>query len=139
MAKQSIFGRISQLMKANVNALIDQAEDPEKMLDQMVRDFTNNIADAESAIAETIGNLRMLEDDHKEDVEAAAEWGQKALAASKQADTLPLGRRRGQRGQVRQPRQGRAAAADLRRRTRPRRPSRRSPRRPRSSTSSSRA
>jgi phage shock protein A len=91
MAKQSIFGRISQLMKANVNALIDQAEDPEKMLDQMVRDFTNNIADAESAIAETIGNLRMLEDDHKEDVEAAAEWGQKALAASKRADTYRTG------------------------------------------------
>ncbi len=91
MAKQSIFGRISQLMKANVNALIDQAEDPEKMLDQMVRDFTNNIADAESAIAETIGNLRMLEDDHKEDVEAASEWGQKALAASKQADTYRTG------------------------------------------------
>jgi len=88
MAKQSILGRISQLMRANINALIDQAEDPEKMLDQMVRDFTNNIADAESAIAETIGNLRMLEDDHKEDVDAAAEWGDKALAASRQADTF---------------------------------------------------
>jgi phage shock protein A len=75
-------------MRANINALIDQAEDPEKMLDQMVRDFTNNIADAESAIAETIGNLRMLEDDHKEDVDAAAEWGDKALAASRQADTF---------------------------------------------------
>jgi phage shock protein A len=86
MAKQSIFGRISQLMKANINALLDQAEDPEKMLDQMVRDFTNSIADAESAIAETIGNLRLLEDDHREDVEAASEWGAKALAASKQAD-----------------------------------------------------
>lgn len=87
MAKQSVFGRISQLLKANVNALIDQAEDPEKMLDQMVRDFTDNIADAESAIAETIGNLRLLEDDHREDVEAAEEWGRKATAASRQADT----------------------------------------------------
>lgn len=86
MAKQSIFGRISQLLRANVNALLDQAEDPEKMLDQMVRDFTNSIADAESAIAETIGNLRLLEDDHKEDTEAAADWGAKALAASRQAD-----------------------------------------------------
>ncbi|WP_285113640.1 PspA/IM30 family protein [Leifsonia sp. fls2-241-R2A-40a] len=86
MAKQSIFGRISQLLRANVNALLDQAEDPEKMLDQMVRDFTNSIADAESAIAETIGNLRLLEDDHREDVEAASEWGDKALAASRQAD-----------------------------------------------------
>ncbi|WP_416376439.1 PspA/IM30 family protein, partial [Timonella senegalensis] len=33
--KQSIFGRISQLLKANINALIDGAEDPEKMIDQL--------------------------------------------------------------------------------------------------------
>lgn len=88
MAKQSIFGRISTLVRANINALIDSAEDPEKMLDQLVRDFTNNIADAESAIAETIGNLRLLERDHAEDVKAATEWGNKALAASRKADEL---------------------------------------------------
>jgi phage shock protein A len=86
MAKQSIFGRIAQLTKANINSLIDSAEDPQKMLDQMVRDFTNSIADAESAIAETIGNLRLLEDDYREDVDAAADWGAKALAASRKAD-----------------------------------------------------
>lgn len=88
MAKQSIFGRISTLVRANVNALIDQAEDPQKMLDQLVRDYTNNIADAEAAIAETIGNLRLLERDHQEDVQAATEWGNKALAASRKADEL---------------------------------------------------
>jgi phage shock protein A len=88
MTKQSIFGRISQLAKANINALLDSAEDPKLMLDQMVRDYTNSIADAESAIAETIGNLRLLEDDHREDVEAAASWGGKALAASRKADEL---------------------------------------------------
>ncbi|WP_179558999.1 PspA/IM30 family protein [Microbacterium sp. AK009] len=88
MAKQSIFGRISTLVRANINALIDQAEDPQKMLDQLVRDYTNSIADAESAIAETIGNLRLLERDHQEDVQAAAEWGNKALAASRKADEL---------------------------------------------------
>ena len=38
MAKQTIFGRIAQLAKANINALIDAAEDPEKMLDQMERE-----------------------------------------------------------------------------------------------------
>ncbi|MDR2294865.1 MAG: PspA/IM30 family protein [Microbacterium sp.] len=86
MAKQSIFGRISTLIRANVNAMIDAAEDPQKMIDQLVRDYSNNIADAESAIAETIGNLRMLERDHAEDIQAANEWGQKALAASRKAD-----------------------------------------------------
>jgi phage shock protein A len=86
VAKQSIFGRIAQLTKANINNLIDQAEDPQIMLDQLVRDYSDNIADAESAIAQTIGNLRLAEDDYKEDVDAAADWGNKALAASQKAD-----------------------------------------------------
>ncbi|WOH17398.1 PspA/IM30 family protein [Paenarthrobacter sp. GOM3] len=86
MVKQSIFGRISQLAKANINALLDQAEDPQKMLDQMVRDYTNNIAEAESAVAQTIGNLRMLQADYNEDIKNAQDWGNKALAASRKAD-----------------------------------------------------
>ncbi|MFD9164083.1 PspA/IM30 family protein [Streptomyces sp. NPDC059558] len=88
MSKQTILGRVTQLAKANINALLDQAEDPQKMLDQLIRDYTNNISEAEQAVATTIGNLRMLEADHKEDVEAAAEWGGKALAASRKADEL---------------------------------------------------
>ena len=86
MVKHSIFGRMAQLAKANINALLDQAEDPQKMLDQMVRDYTNNIAEAESAVAQTIGNLRMLQDDYNEDLENARSWGAKALAASRKAD-----------------------------------------------------
>ncbi|WP_405529265.1 PspA/IM30 family protein [Streptomyces avidinii] len=88
MSKQTILGRVTQLAKANINALLDQAEDPQKMLDQLIRDYTNNISEAEQAVATTIGNLRMLEADHKEDVEAASEWGGKALAASRKADEL---------------------------------------------------
>lgn len=88
MVKQSIFGRIAQLAKANINALLDSAEDPAMMLDQMVRDYTNNIAEAESAIAQTIGNLRLLEQDHAEDVANAQDWGNKALAASRKGDEL---------------------------------------------------
>lgn len=86
MAKQSIFGRIAQLAKANINAMLDSAEDPQKMLDQMVRDYKANITEAETAVAQTIGNLRMLEDDYNEDVRAASDWGNKALAASRKAD-----------------------------------------------------
>ncbi|MBO1900891.1 PspA/IM30 family protein [Leucobacter weissii] len=86
MSKQSIFGRISSLVRANINSLLDSAEDPEKMIDQLVRDYTNSIVDAEAAIAETVGNLRLLERDHAEDVRAAGEWGAKALAASNKAE-----------------------------------------------------
>lgn len=88
MAKQSIFGRIAQLAKANINAILDSAEDPALMLDQMVRDYSNSIAEAESAIAQTIGNLRLLEQDHAEDVANAEDWGRKALAASRKGDEL---------------------------------------------------
>ncbi|MDX2622377.1 PspA/IM30 family protein [Mesorhizobium sp. B2-3-3] len=88
MTKQTVLGRVTQLARANINALIDQAEDPQKMLDQLIRDYTNNIAEAEQAVAATIGNLRLMEEDHREDVDAAREWGRKALAASRKADEL---------------------------------------------------
>ncbi|MBX9718551.1 MAG: PspA/IM30 family protein [Microbacteriaceae bacterium] len=88
MTKQSIFGRIAQLAKANIHALLDSAEDPEKMLDQMVRDYTASIQEAEAAIAQTIGNLRLLEQDHAEDIASAQDWGRKAVAASAKADEL---------------------------------------------------
>jgi len=91
MAKQSILGRITQLAKANINAMLDQAEDPALMLDQMVRDYTNSISEAESAVAQTIGNLRLVEQDYEEDVAAANDWGRKALAASSKADQLRAG------------------------------------------------
>lgn len=84
--KQSIFGRMSALLKANVNALIDKAEDPQKMIDQLIRDYTNEIVEAEKAIAQTIGNLRLSERDLESDRAAARDWGSKALAASNKAD-----------------------------------------------------
>jgi phage shock protein A len=85
---RTIMGRISQLVRANVNALIDGAEDPEKMLDQLVRDFSASIAEAESAVAQTIGNLRLMEDDRDEARDAAEEWGRKAQAAAARASQL---------------------------------------------------
>ena len=108
MAQTSILGRIGQLVRANVNAMLDQAEDPEKMLDQLIRDFTNNIAEAEEAVAQTVGNLRLLEDDAREAREAAGEWLMKAKAASDRAEAAA---RRGQHGRgrpLRRPGQARA-------------------------------
>ncbi|GHG55658.1 membrane protein [Flavimobilis marinus] len=87
-AKQSIFGRVATLAKANINAMLDRAEDPQKMIDQLIRDYTNNIAEAEEAVAQTIGNLRLAEQDYREDLAAAEDWGNKALAASSRADQM---------------------------------------------------
>ncbi|MEV4410865.1 PspA/IM30 family protein [Catellatospora sp. NPDC049609] len=88
MAAQSIMGRISQLIRANINEAIDSAEDPRLMLDQMVRDYTASISEAENAVATTIGNLRLLESDSAEAAKSAAEWQVKAQAASAKADQM---------------------------------------------------
>lgn len=89
--KQTILGRISQLARANINALLDRAEDPEKMLNQLVTDFTNSIAEAEEAVAHTIANTRMAEQDMDLDRTAAQEWGRKAAAASAKAEEMRAG------------------------------------------------
>ena len=95
--KQSILGRIAQLTRANVNALLDRAEDPEKMLNQLVRDYTASISEARDAVAQTIGNLRLAEKDHAADIAEARDWGNKALALPEGRSTARrrgLGRRR---------------------------------------------
>ncbi|NLG10045.1 MAG: PspA/IM30 family protein [Coriobacteriaceae bacterium] len=87
-AQQSIFGRIAQLARANINNLLDAAEDPQVMIDQMIRDYTDNIQEAEAAISQTLGNLRLMEEDVREDELAADEWGQKAKAAAAKAEEM---------------------------------------------------
>ncbi|AXE22798.1 PspA/IM30 family protein [Streptomyces globosus] len=88
MSKQTVLGRVALLARANIHALLDQAEDPQTMLDQLIRDYTNSISEADQAVATVLGGLRLLEADRDEDVAAAAEWGGKALAASRRADGL---------------------------------------------------
>lgn len=91
MAQTTILGRVGQLVRANINAMLDSAEDPELMLDQLVRDFTNNIAEAEEAVAQTVGNLRLLEEDQREAQQALTDWGSKAQAAARKADEARAG------------------------------------------------
>jgi phage shock protein A len=54
----------------------------------MIRDYMNNIDDANDAVATTIGSLRMMEEDEQEARETATEWGGKAAAAARKADEL---------------------------------------------------
>ncbi|MFJ2820005.1 PspA/IM30 family protein [Streptomyces toxytricini] len=88
MSKQTVLGRVALLARANIHALLDQAEDPQTMLDQLIRDYTNSISEADQTVATVLGGLRLLEADRDEDAAAAAEWGEKALAASRRADGL---------------------------------------------------
>jgi phage shock protein A len=84
-----ILGRIGNILRANINDAIDNAEDPQKMLDQYVRDYTNDIAEAEQAVAQAVGNLRLAEDDLSRAKSDVDDWGSKAGAAATRASQVP--------------------------------------------------
>lgn len=76
-----ILDRMSRLVRANINDLIDNAEDPEKMIDQILRDMQSNILTARSQVASMIAQEKELEADLSETRQLAAEWGEKAKRA----------------------------------------------------------
>ena len=80
-----ILNRVGTILRANVNDMLDRAEDPEKMIDQLVRDYTNDIQEAEAAVAQTVGNLRLTEDDLVRARSEVDEWGSKAAASAQRA------------------------------------------------------
>ncbi|HWV24001.1 MAG TPA: PspA/IM30 family protein [Thermomicrobiales bacterium] len=76
-----ILDRMQRLVRANVNDLIDRAEDPEKMIDQILRDMESNIVTARSQVAAMIAQEKELEADANESSHLADEWGAKAKRA----------------------------------------------------------
>ncbi|HWK79487.1 MAG TPA: PspA/IM30 family protein, partial [Thermomicrobiales bacterium] len=76
-----IFDRVSNLVRANVNDLLDRAEDPEKMLEQIIRDMESGIGDARSQVAAMIAQEKELEADYEANAKLADEWGEKAKRA----------------------------------------------------------
>lgn len=85
----AILDRISRLVRANINDLIDQAEDPEKMIDQIIRDMQSSITVARSQVASMIAQEKELEADLQESEELAQEWEEKARrAVAAQKDDL---------------------------------------------------
>ncbi|HEV2127721.1 MAG TPA: PspA/IM30 family protein, partial [Thermomicrobiales bacterium] len=61
-----IMDRISRLVRANVNDLIDSAEDPEQMIDQILRDMQSNITTARAQVAAMIAQEKELEAEEEE-------------------------------------------------------------------------
>lgn len=84
-----ILDRVSTILRANINALLDQAEDPEKALDQLIRDMADAIGQARGSVAEMIAQEKLLEADMERNANLAREWAQKAeLAVNRGADDL---------------------------------------------------
>ena len=85
----ALLDRVSTLMRANLNDLIDKAEDPEKMLKQVILDMQNQLLQVKTQVAIAIADQHLLTKKKKENDEKAAEWRRKAeLAVSKEHDDL---------------------------------------------------
>jgi phage shock protein A len=76
-----IMDRVSRLLRANVNDMLDRAEDPESTLDQILRDMETNIGQARTQVASMIAQEKELQADLKEVQELSGEWQSKAQRA----------------------------------------------------------
>ncbi len=76
-----IFSRIADVFKANVNDMIDQAEDPEKMLKQMVIEMEESVNKATLAVGNAIANEKALERKMSKAHNDVQEWHNKAVQA----------------------------------------------------------
>ena len=84
-----LLDRISMLVRSNVNDLMDRAENPEKTLDQVIRDMADAITKAKSQVAETIAQKNLIESNLESAQRLSNEWGTKAqLAVQKGSDDL---------------------------------------------------
>jgi len=85
----ALLERVSTLVRANLNDLIDKAEDPEKMIKQVILDMQNQLLQVKTQVAIAIADQHLLEKKQKENEEKVAEWMRKAeLAVDKKEDDL---------------------------------------------------
>jgi phage shock protein A len=78
-----IFGRLSDIFKANINDMLDKAEDPEKMIKQMILEMQEAYKDATSGVAASMANQKALERQLETYKQQSASWEQKAMQALK--------------------------------------------------------
>ncbi len=85
----ALMERVATLLRANLNDMLDRAEDPEKMLKQLVLDMENQLLQVKTQVAMALADQHLLGKKAREQEEAAADWHRKAeLAVNKGDDAL---------------------------------------------------
>jgi phage shock protein A len=85
----ALMERVTTLLRANLNDLVDQAENPEKMLKQLVLDMENQLLQVKTQVAIAIADQHLLEKKAAEHESSAASWKEKAqMAVAKGRDDM---------------------------------------------------
>lgn len=82
-----IFARISDIFKANINDMLDKAEDPEKLVKQIIIDMQKELTKATQALGKAVASERMVEKQYRNACAVSASWENRAKAALKAGDT----------------------------------------------------
>lgn len=82
----ALLERVGTLLRANLNDLIEKAEDPEKLLKQLVLDMENQLLQVKTQVAIAIADEHLLDKKCKEHEESVTEWQRKAELAVKKAN-----------------------------------------------------
>lgn len=81
-----ILGRLGTVIKSNLNSLVDQAEDPEKLISQTILDMEEEVKKARRELVTTLGTAKRLEKKAVELEQEAVSWEEKAALAIRQND-----------------------------------------------------
>ena len=85
----ALLERVSTLVRANLNDLVDKAEDPEKMIKQVILDMQNQLLQVKTQVAISIADQHVLEKRRQENEENGKQWRRRAeLAVDKGDDAL---------------------------------------------------
>jgi len=79
-----IFTKLSTLIKSNINDLISRAENPEKMLNQIIVDMRDQLAKAKREVAAAIADERKLKSQLEDEVKQSRDWEHRAMLAVKE-------------------------------------------------------
>jgi len=85
----ALLERVSTLIRANLNDMVDRAENPEKMIKQVILDMQNQFMQVKTQVAIAIADLHLLEKKKKENLDKETDWMRKAeMAVGKRDDAL---------------------------------------------------
>jgi phage shock protein A len=76
-----LFGRLGTLIRSNINELINRAEDPEKMLNQVLVDMKGQLVEAKKQVAIAIADEKRIKKQYEQELAKAADWEKKAMLA----------------------------------------------------------
>ncbi len=84
-----VLDRVSTLIRANINDLISKAEDPEKVIRQLILDMNNQLIQVKTQVAASIADERLLQKRYEDNQKKSDEWQRKAeLAVTNGQDEL---------------------------------------------------